>query len=739
MLSLPDPVLTANAIAIAAAAAVVSVGVLLWWLRKGADFKAKRTERRMQREIEEGIYERAVPYLIEHERLAEAAELLEKRGKLEQAAQLFERVGDTKRAASIYAGAGEGDMAALVLKEAKEYHAAGDMYAEAGRWDSAAEMYAEAGAKHEAASAYRQAGKLAEAAKLLAEVDEHNAALVIFEDLELHAEVATSQQALGNHEAAARAWLAAGEVERAAETMAGAGEAATGSRLIAEWAELGGHHEIAAQKWEAIGEEEKAIEAYVQAGRNEQAARLLVRRGDKAGAADALMAAEQFSEAAEIYVSLTRFKEAASAYYKAGNVSKAVHYLQVCQDFLTMARVFLAYQLVKEAKDALKSVRRGTESYRDAMGLLAQLEMRDGNPQEAFRVYEDLVEQAIAGQHVDPETRQWILEMVDILFAHDKTQEGMQWLRRLEELNLMTPEIRQQLAELAPAQQSESPQAHRVSLQQLSCALVMPQHERYEFIAKIGQGGNGVIYKALDQMLAREIVIKMIGSSSLPSVTARKFFLREAQTAAQLNHPNIVTIFDMGEIEQQPYIAMEYVNGENLADLVERGTLPMPADQLGPIVDQLCDAMTYAHDRGVVHRDIKLENVMINLDGDVKLMDFGLAKAMHGIPDQTVVISGTPAYMSPEQIVGTGVDHRTDIYALGVMIYLLMAGDWPYSDGNILAHHRFTPLPDPCAVNPSLPAVFRDLIKGCMSKDKDERFESAREVSTMFRQVFGLG
>ena len=714
---------------------------LAYWPR----LKAQRIAKRIALEIADGIYDNAIPHLIAEGRLEEAAELEERRGKLDQAAKLFERVGHAERAAALYAQQDDLQMAALVLKAANKPDAAAAMYERDGRWDAAAPLYEETGAHERAATAYLQAGQRRQAALMWRQHGDHKRALSLFTELGEHGEIAACYEALGQLRDAAEAWLGAGDLARASALLNQCQEDAP--RVIATWAEANARPEWAAPRWEALGEVDQAIACYLLT-QPQEAARLLLARGEQDNAAEVLSAHGLFKEAAELYLQAERWREAAAAYYKAGNISKAVHYLRECQDWLTMARVFLSYQLRNEAKSALESLGPDHPDYRDGLMLLAQLESADNRREEALAAYDKLVNHALESEGKEARTRSWILTMVDLLLEDGRTAQGRQWLERLDDLGLMTDDIRERLdpcsttapewvADLDPAlRESTGPVSlHDTSLQQLSAA-ILPQHERYEFIAKIGQGGNGVIYKAIDRTLEREICMKMIGTSSLPSETARQFFMREAKTAARLNHANIVTIYDTGEINEQPYIAMELVDGENLADLVERDHLPMSPQQFAPICRQLCEALTYAHEQGVVHRDIKLENVMVDAKGDVKLMDFGLARAMHGAPEQSLIISGTPAYMSPEQIVGQDVDHRTDIYALGVMMYLLLVGQWPFEEGNVLAQHRFADIPDPRAINPKLPVAFRHVITGCMAKKRDDRYAVANRVSEAFMTCF---
>ncbi len=227
----------------------------------------------------------------------------------------------------------------------------------------------------------------------------------------------------------------------------------------------------------------------------------------------------------------------------------------------------------------------------------------------------------------------------------------------------------------------------------------------------------------------------MIANEALPTDMSRRWFLREAHTAAKLNHPNIVTIYDIGEIEDQPFIAMEYVDGENLRESLGE-QLPVEVTRLAPIFRQLAKAVSYAHSEGVIHRDIKMDNVMIKGDGVVKLMDFGLAMALNG-PDQSIVMAGTPLYMSPEQIRGGKVDHQTDVYALGVLLYKMLTARYPFESGNILEHHRETAPTDPREHNPRLSDKISKTILRSLAKSKGARYQTVADLAAAMEKALG--
>ena len=252
---------------------------------------------------------------------------------------------------------------------------------------------------------------------------------------------------------------------------------------------------------------------------------------------------------------------------------------------------------------------------------------------------------------------------------------------------------------------------------------------RYEFKGQVGQGGNGVVYRAVDRALGREVVVKFLHQALLPTEVARKYFKREAKTAASLNHPNIVTIFDIGQEDETLYFSMEIVEGQTLADLIVESGGTLTHKQALPLVDQLCKALDYAHERQVIHRDIKPGNIMVT-DGHVKLLDFGLAKALDENPDKSVFLCGTPFYMSPEQIRRDFLDHRTDIYSLGCLLYVMYTGDVPFPEGNVFYHHQHTepPTPESLVVN-GLPPGVSDVLLKTLAKDREQRFQRAGEVA----------
>ena len=244
----------------------------------------------------------------------------------------------------------------------------------------------------------------------------------------------------------------------------------------------------------------------------------------------------------------------------------------------------------------------------------------------------------------------------------------------------------------------------------------------------------GIVYKAQDTVLDRTRRLQGVArnASKRTNPQSLKNFLREAQAAAKLNHPNIVTVYDTGEQDGRYYIAMEFVDGTTIKEILRRKGTIAPAGILHVLV-QVCEALSYAHGQRVIHRDIKSANTMWTRDKKAKLMDFGLAKVVEEVRNHTTVVSGTPYYMSPEQTLGKNIDHRTDIYSLGVTIFEMATGTVPFKEGNIPYHHVHTAPPAVLSLRPDLPAPLAAIVDRCLLKDPAERFQSAAEITVELR------
>lgn len=265
-------------------------------------------------------------------------------------------------------------------------------------------------------------------------------------------------------------------------------------------------------------------------------------------------------------------------------------------------------------------------------------------------------------------------------------------------------------------------------------------NDRYEIGKRIGRGGMAEIFQARDILLDRPVAMKVLFPEFATDPAFVERFRREAQAAANLNHPNIVAVYDWGKVNNTYYIAMEYVNGRTLADILKQsGTLtPM---QVCDVMSEVASALISAHQNGVIHRDIKPGNILVSTTGQVKVADFGIARALGaGVEQgltQTGAVMGTATYFSPEQAQGVSTDQRSDIYSLGVVMYEMLSGVAPFTGENAVAiaykqvHEHAMPLDQRLA---SVPSEVAAIVAKCMEKSPDDRYSSAEEVRDELRR-----
>lgn len=267
---------------------------------------------------------------------------------------------------------------------------------------------------------------------------------------------------------------------------------------------------------------------------------------------------------------------------------------------------------------------------------------------------------------------------------------------------------------------------------------MIKQLGRYEILNEIGQGAMGVVYQAKDPLIDRIVAIKTI-NLNLAEDEKDEYegrFYQEAKAAGRLSHPNIVTIFDVGKSGDVAYIAMEFLEGRQLRDILN-DQKHLPIEQILDLVAQIARGLTYAHEHDVVHRDVKPANIMVIRDGHVKITDFGIARmSFAAVRTQTGMVLGSPKYMSPEQVLGKEIDQRSDVFSLGVTLYEMLTGQAPFIGENLNAimYQTLNAIPaPPSSLNRDVPEMLNFIVAKALAKDLADRYQNAREFADDLR------
>jgi tetratricopeptide (TPR) repeat protein len=707
--------------------------------------------------IEAGEFVRAAEIRHDQNRFLESAELHLQGGSYEAAGSIFGQQEEWARAADCYLKCDHKSVAAEMFEKAGQYREAAECYRETDFLRHAAAMYVKCRAWRSAAecleSVFVNEGghsgldpkkaadmdKLVrQAGRLFLKAQDPERALAIFVRGGCSAEAGEVSSMLGDHESAALHYRQAGDVENAAAALRKAGQGAEAARLMGQHLRDAGQNEQAAALLEEAGDMLEAGDLYRSLERYEEAARCYERHDGFAAAAEMYVLAGDRERAGAAYERAGRFTEAAECFALAGQPTREAELLEKAGDFLRAGDLCRREGLDEQAISVLQRIPQEDPDFANAAALLGDLFAARGQVSLAITK----LQQAIGDTELTRKSIDGYYKLATLYREDGKVREALEIFEKVMAFDYHYADVGERLAEVRAAVQADDPVGISTDAGDLSAAERMPNQraddDRYQIVGELGRGGMGIVYKVRDTVLDRLVAFKVLPQALTENTQAIQNFLREAQAAAKLNHPNIVTVYDTGERMGRYYIAMEYVEGTTIKEILRRRG-PISPSGILHVLMQISEALAYAHEKKVIHRDIKPANAMWTRDRKVKLMDFGLAKVVEEARNHTTAVAGTPYYMSPEQTLGKNIDHRTDIYSLGVSLFEMATGTVPFKEGNIPYHHVHTDPPSIRELRPELPETLSRIVDRCLQKDPAERYQSAREILVEVRSSLTQG
>ena len=722
--------------------------------------------------LEAGDLDTALQTFLQAGLTGRAAPIFEKQGDLQGALDAYQMCGEHERAALMATKLGDPATAAHHYTLAKNFSKAARQWALAGDAARSGHAWWQAGECLKAAETFHKAGMALEAGKaycylLDLERARSGGAPTPMGDSPNRSYNLPDLARLAGHNlleggeplAAAQSFLIGGLGREAADALAKGGRPADAAKVLVDIGELAG----AAKLFERAGEPELVAKVKarlsLELGNPGEAAGHLERLGDVVGAAQLRTRTGEHTRAAELFEEGEQWAASGSAWEQAGNLAKAataheragdparaaelhrklgdqageIETRRAAGDWVRLGELLMAAERVEEAEEALRSVKEGDSGWLKACELLGHVYRLQGKMAPAAVKYRQAL-----GRDSANDSNQEVYHLLGVCASEGGEHRlAIAALAALREHDPTYKDVQQRFETVQRALAAEEVDKSA-------------GEKRYTRGDLLGKGGMGAVYRAMDAILEREVAFKVLPKAAVGDPAAREGFLREARSAAALNHGNIVQVYDFGEAGGEPYIVMELVEGDTLKAMMKADG-PLGIDLLLDVLQQSCAGLAYAHKRGVIHRDIKPVNLMWTPGNELKIADFGLAKLMKAKtatrddPEGDAAVEaelgelrlqakagaqegsethivGTPQYMSPEQILQDGVDHRTDLYALGVSLYELACGRVPFRKGNVLLHHIKSAPQPPSVHREDMPPWLEAVILRCMAKSKEDRY-----------------
>jgi tetratricopeptide (TPR) repeat protein len=674
---------------------------------------------------------------------AEAGELYEGQGQIQEAIGMYKKAGLYHHTARLYEKQRQWADAGAMYELNQNYEKAGRCYQQANNFVKAAQVFLRIGKKRlaaetyergrcyrEAAHIYEQEDQLQKAGEMYANLKEYGQAAQLFDKFyrqmkKEHLSVEEKEFLTGyakrsgefylrsnNVQAAAKIYAEADLIPEAVSAYLQAGDTPKADQLALRLSDAGKVMEI----YEKNGQKEKGPEIaaaiYQKENRPLEAAKLWERTGNLQKTAEALEQGQRFKEAAVVYEKLKDTSKAVALLEKAGELYEAA---VLCQ---RLGRLDDAFGLFGQI--APESPLRA-----EALLMRGRISLQQGRLEQAREVYRQLVSSTSPSADLTP----WY-ELALVTERLGDTKEAISLYEQILRNDAQYRDVKSRHTRLSNPPVRASSETTQITPPESSKGAEPVLANRYRLVRLVGRGGSGAVHEALDLVLNRTVAVKLLSEATGDNLKQIEDFLREARTAAILNHPNIVTIHDTGQAGSKYFIVMEYVDGESLKSHLETRLSLSLSDLLG-LAKQACVGLDYAHRKGILHRDIKPGNLLVDREGTVKITDFGLARSAAEASHDTVV-KGTPFYMSPEQIQGLKSDFRSDIYSFGCMLYRMIVKRPPFTQGDIYQQHlNSLPIP-PSTVNPEIPEALNRIILKCLEKDREKRYP---DVASLLREL----
>ena len=712
-----------------------------------------------------GAPDAAVKYYVEDGDIKRAAEVLTDENRFDEAADLYLRAEAFDSAASLFAARNEYEKAGDCYRKGGRMSVAAEMYEKAGRYLLAGECYMRCEFHRHAAESFLKVQDWDRAAKALDKaINEETAggamldgksgaelrklviraghlydqgghfdkAAAILERGECWAEAGEIAMRNKLYERASEYFRRADDIPRAAHALKEMGEDQAAAQMLGEFHRDKGSTEEAAElllqagDFGAAGDLYRLMEDYLQAGE------CFERGGDAASAAEMFRLSTAWDRAAANYARMGHYQEAADCIAETGDLRRQAELLTKGDHHLAAGRVWVKAKDYDAAITVLQQTPAEHGDFRKASALLGEIFRAKGK----YTLAAKKLRQAIGQSELDSTNIDLYYKLATVYESANDARSAAELYDRILAADYHYKDVEERLESVRSLAAAQSDAGMGTGEGVSDSLTPSGRPGRYQIQGELGRGGMGIVYKANDAVLDRAVAFKVLPDALRDNPQALKNFLREAKSAAKLNHPNIVTVYDAGEQDGRYYIAMEYVDGTTLKEIVrKKGAIA--AKGVVHVLLQMCEALQYAHDQKVVHRDIKTANTMWTRDKKAKIMDFGLAKVVEEVRNHTTLVSGTPYYMSPEQTLGKNIDHRTDLYSLGVTLFELVTGKLPFVEGNVPYHHVHTAPPDPRELHAGVPAFLAEAVNACLQKDPAARPQTARDIAGMVRRGMG--